>query len=194
MNFASKTVTPNSKTVISLHPLAKKLYKLVTEAYLLGNQQNFLSDMTAKLEYHRGMPINNISMISQGSGTNTYRIIGGCFNPLFDINNISADNTLFQSYSQSKKSSQSEFEKDIVDFIYLDFIRSISILSLKKPGAIEPQLRMLSKEYKSSIWSALFNGNQSYLRQIDFANLLDMERDTISKQCKPSISKSESRD
>ncbi|WP_040642186.1 hypothetical protein [Psychrobacter aquaticus] len=184
MNLASKTVTPNSKTVISLHPLAKKLYKLITEAYLLGNQQNFLSDMTAKLEYHRGMPINNISMISQGSGTNTYRIIGGCFNPLFDINNMSADNTLFQSYSQSKKSSKAEFEQDIVDFIYLDFMRSISILSLKKPGAMEPQLRMLSKEYKSRIWSALFDGDKGYLRQIDFASLLDMERDTISKQCK----------
>lgn len=186
MNFASKTVTPNSKTVISLHPLAKKLYKLIAEAYLLGEQQDFLSDMTAKLEYHRGMPINNISMISQGSGTNTYRIIGGCFNPLFDINNISADNTLFHSYSQSKKSSKAEFEQDIIDFIYLDFIRSISVSSLKKPGAMEPQLRALSKAYESDIWSALFDGNKSYLRQIDFANLLDMERDTISKQCKPS--------
>lgn len=194
MNLTSKTVTPNSKTVISLHPLAKKLYKLITEAYLLGNQQNFLSDMTTKLEHHRGMPINNISMISQGSGTNTYRIIGGCFNPLFDTNNISADNTLFHSYSQSKKSSKTEFEQDIIDFIYLDFIRSISFLSLKKPGAMEPQLRELSKAYKSNIWSALFIGNKSYLRQIDFANLLDMERDTISKQCKPSISKSESHD
>lgn len=190
MNFASKTVTPNSKTVISLHPLAKKLYKLITEAYLIGDQQNFLSDMTAKLEYQRGMPINNISMISQGSGTNTYRIIGGCFNPLFDVNNVNADNTLFHSYSQSKKSIKTEFEQDIVDFIYLDFIRSISILSLKKPGAMEPQLRELSKAYKSNIWSVLFDGDKNYLRQIDFANLLDMERDTISKQCRPSTIKS----
>lgn len=191
MNLTSKTVIPNSKTVISLHPLAKKLYKLITEAYLLGNQQSFLSDMIAKLEYHRGVPINNISMVSQGSGTNTYRIIGGCFNPLFDINNISADNTLFHSYSQSKKSSKTEFEQNIVDFIYLDFIRSISILSLKKPGAMEPQLRALSKEYESNIWGALFDGDKSYLRQIDFANLLDMERDTISKQCRSSASKDE---
>lgn len=189
MNLTSKTITPNSKTVISFHPLAKKLYKLITEAYLLGNQQNFLSDMTAKLEHHRGMPINNISMISQGSGTNTYRIIGGCFNPLFDINNMSTDNTLFHSYSQSKKSSKAEFEQDIIDFIYLDFIRSISILSLKKPGAMEPQLRELSKEYETNVWSALFEKDKSYLRQIDFANLLDMERDTISKQCKPSTIK-----
>lgn len=189
MNFSSKTIALNSKTVINLHPLAKKLYKLITEAYLLGNQQSFLSDMTAKLEYHRGVPINNISMISQGSGTNTYRIIGGCFNPLFDINNMSANNTLFHSYSQSKKSSKAEFEQAIIDFIYLDFIRSISMLSLKKPGAMEPKLRMLSKEYKSDIWVELFDGGKNYLRQVDFANLLNTERDTISKQCKTTVNK-----
>ena len=57
-------------------------------------------------------------MISQGSGTNAYPIIGGCFNPIFDINNINTDNTLFHSYSQSKKSSKAEFEQDIIDFIY----------------------------------------------------------------------------
>lgn len=102
---------------------------------------------------------------------------------------MNTENTLFHSYSQSKKSSKAEFEQDIIDFIYMDFIRSISILSLKKPGAMEPQLRVLSKEYKSDIWNALLDSNKSYLRQIDFANLLDTERDTISKQCKPSVNK-----
>ena len=194
MNLASKTIIANSKTQFSFHSLAKKLYKIINEAYFFGGQQDFLTDMNAKPQPNRGLPINNISMISQGSATNAYRIIGGCFNPLFDINNISADNTLFHSYSQSKKSSRAEFEQDIVDFIYLDFIRSISILSLKKPGAMEPQLRVLSKEYKSDIWNALLDSNKSYLRQIDFANLLDTERDTISKQCKPSTIKSEDHD
>ena len=194
MNLASKTIIANSKTQFSFHSLAKKLYKIINEAYFFGGQQDFLADMNAKPQPNRGLPINNISMISQGSATNAYRIIGGCFNPLFDINNISADNTLFHSYSQSKKSSRAEFEQDIVDFIYLDFIRSISILSLKKPGAMEPQLRVLSKEYKSDIWNALLDSNKSYLRQIDFANLLDTERDTISKQCKPSTIKSEDHD
>ena len=194
MNLASKTIIANSKTQFSFHSLAKKLYKIINEAYFFGGQQDFLADMNAKPQPNRGLPINNISMISQGSGTNAYRIIGGCFNPLFDINNISADNTLFHSYSQPKKSSRAEFEQDIVDFIYLDFIRSISILSLKKPGAMEPQLRALSKEYESKIWGALFDGYKSYLRQIDFANLLDMERDTISKQCRPSTIKSEDHD
>ena len=145
--------------------------------------------MTVRPQPHRGLPINNISMISQGSGTNAYRIIGGCFNPIFDINNMNTENTLFHSYSQSKKSSKAEFEQDIIDFIYMDFIRSISILSLKKPGAMEPQLRVLSKEYKSDIWNALLDSNKSYLRQIDFANLLDTERDTISKQCKSTVNK-----
>ena len=145
--------------------------------------------MTVRPQPHRGLPINYISMISQGSGTNAYPIIGGCFNPIFDINNINTENTLFHSYSQSKKSSKAEFEQDIIDFIYMDFIRSISILSLKKPGAMEPQLRVLSKEYKSDIWNALLDSNKSYLRQMDFANLLDTERDTISKQCKPSVNK-----
>lgn len=59
---------------------------------------------------------------------------------------------------------------------------------------MEPQLRALSKEYESKIWGALFDGYKSYLRQIDFANLLDMERDTISKQCRPSTIKSEDHD
>lgn len=189
MNLASKTIIPNSKTVIKFHPLAKSLYTLINEAYVFGGQQDFLADMTARLQPHRGLPINNISIISQGSGTNTYRVIGGCFNPIFDINNINANNTLFHSYSQPKKSSRAAFEQDVIDFIYLDFIRSISVLSLRKPGAIEPQLRMLSKEYKSDIWSALFDRGKNYLRQIDFANLLDTERDTISKQRKPSVNK-----
>ena len=189
MNLASKTIIPNSKTQFSFHSLAKNLYKIINEAYLFGDQQNFLADMTLRPLPHRGLPINNISMISQGSGTNAYRIIGGCFNPIFDINNINTENTLFHSYSHSKKSSKGEFEQEIIDFIYMDFIRSISILSLKKPGAMEPQLRVLSKEYKSDIWNALLDSNKSYLRQIDFANLLDTERDTISKQCKPSVNK-----
>lgn len=189
MNLASKTIIPNSKTQFSFHALAKNLYKIINEAYLFGDQQDFLADMTVRPQPHRGLPINYISMISQGSGTNAYRIIGGCFNPIFDINNMNTENTLFHSYSQSKKSSKAEFEQDIIDFIYMDFIRSISILSLKKPGAMEPQLRVLSKEYKSDIWNALLDSNKSYLRQIDFANLLDTERDTISKQCKPSVNK-----
>ncbi|SLJ85218.1 hypothetical protein [Psychrobacter sp. DAB_AL43B] len=189
MNLASKTIIPNSKTQFSFHSLAKNLYKIINEAYLFGDQQDFLADMTLRPLPHRGLPINNISMISQGSGTNAYRIIGGCFNPIFDINNINTENTLFHSYSHSKKSSKGEFEQEIIDFIYMDFIRSISILSLKKPGAMEPQLRVLSKEYKSDIWNALLDSNKSYLRQIDFANLLDTERDTISKQCKSTVNK-----
>ena len=189
MNLASKTIIPNSKTQFSFHSLAKNLYKIINEAYLFGDQQNFLADMTLRPLPHIGLPINNISMISQGSGTNAYRIIGGCFNPIFDINNINTENTLFHSYSHSKKSSKGEFEQEIIDFIYMDFIRSISILSLKKPGAMEPQLRVLSKEYKSDIWNALLDSNKSYLRQIDFANFLDTERDTISKQCKSTVNK-----
>lgn len=189
MNLASKTIITNSKTQFSFHSLAKNLYKIINEAYLFGDQQNFLADMTLRPLPHRGLPINNISMISQGSGTNAYRIIGGCFNPIFDINNINTENTLFHSYSHSKKSSKGEFEQEIIDFIYMDFIRSISILSLKKPGAMEPQLRVLSKEYKSDIWNALLDSNKSYLRQIDFANFLDTERDTISKQCKSTVNK-----
>ena len=189
MNLASKTIIPNSKTQFSFHSLAKNLYKIINEAYLFGDQQNFLADMNLRPLPHRGLPINNISMISQGSGTNAYRIIGGCFNPIFDINNINTENTLFHSYSHSKKSSKGEFEQEIIDFIYMDFIRSISILSLKKPGAMEPQLRVLSKEYKSDIWNALLDSNKSYLRQIDFANFLDTERDTISKQCKSTVNK-----
>jgi len=188
MNLASKTITPNSKTEINLHPLAKKLYKLITEAYLRGSQKDFLADITVKLQHHKSMPINNISMISQGSGTNTYLIIGGCFSPLFDINNMNANNTLFHSYSQIKKGSKAEFDQAIVDFIYLDFIRSISILSLKKPGVMEPKLRALSKKYESDIWNELLHNGKSYLRQIDFASLLDTERDTISKQCKATVS------
>lgn len=194
MSLASKTITPNSKTVLRFHPLAKNLYTLINKAYVFGGQHEFLSDMSARLQTQRELPINNISIVSQGSGTNAYRIIGGCFNPIFNINNINADNTLFHSYSQSKKSNRATFEQDIINFIYLDFIRSISILSLKKPGAMELNLRALSKKYKSNIWSTLFDGDKSYLRQTDFANLLGIERDTISKQSKPSITQNTNQD
>lgn len=184
MNLASKTITTNSKTIIKLHHLAKKLSKLIVEAYVLGDQQDFLAATMVQFNCGRNLPINNISMISHGSGTNEYQIIGGCFNPLFNLRNISAANSLFHSYSQSKKSSKAEFDQDVIDFIYLDFIRAISMLSLKKPGAMEPSLRQLTKEYKSDIWNEITEGSKGYLRQIDYAKLLDVERDTISKQCK----------
>ena len=187
MNLASKTIVPNSKTIIKLHPLAKQLNKLIVEAYVLGDQQDFLASIMSTFNCEEGIPIHNISLISQGSGTNEYQIIGGCFNLIFDIHNINSynfDNTLFHSYSQSKRNSKAEFEQDVIAFIYLDFIRAISLLSLKKPGFMEPELRKLTKKYKSEIWNKLFKGNKNYLRQIDYASLLDIKRDTISKQLK----------
>tara|TARA_B100001179_G_C18603412_1_gene412108 strand:- start:4666 stop:5220 length:555 start_codon:yes stop_codon:yes gene_type:complete len=184
MNLASKTIIPNSKTIMKLHPLAKQLNKLIVEAYVLGEQQDFLASMMSMFNCEKDIPMHNISLISQGSGTNEYQIIGGCFNLIFDIHNINSENSLFHSYRQLKRGSKAEFEQDIIAFIYLDFIRAISLLSLKKPGFMEPELRKLTKKYKSEVWSKLFKENNNYLRQIDYARLLDIKRDTISKQLK----------
>jgi len=78
-----------------------------------------------------------------------------------------------------------------VHFIYMDYIRAISILSLSKPGLMYSEIRELShtkSEYSSAVWNEIF-GNEdelpiNYLSQKDFSMLIDKTRGTINNHNK----------
>ena len=78
---------------------------------------------------------------------------------------------------QSRGGSQ-----DIIDFIYMDFIRAMSVLSLSKPGTMYKELGLLTKQasFKTDIWIEVFERNSILLK--DFALLIDKPRDTLIKQ------------
>ena len=42
MNLSAKTIRFKNITKIDLHPLAKKLYELIIEAYVAGGQEEYL--------------------------------------------------------------------------------------------------------------------------------------------------------
>lgn len=192
MNLSAKSISINNSTKISLHPLAKKLSKLITSAYIVGKQEAYLESLNTKFSCYNSLPINHVSVIS--SHSNSYEAIGGCFVPFFNLKSLNKDNALFIQYKSSKKDVkpehkkryEQEFEQDVVDFIYMDFIRTISVLSLLKPGSMYPELKKLTQDdrkYRSSIWKEVFESKE-YLRQEDFALLLDVKSETIRRQFK----------
>lgn len=67
----------------------------------------------------------------------------------------------------------------------MDFIRSMSLISLKRPGSIESALRKITQDYNSSIWNEVFDNRRNYLRQADYSELLDMDRNTIKNHSIP---------
>ena len=67
----------------------------------------------------------------------------------------------------------------------MDFIRSISLISLKMPGSIESALRKITQDYNSNIWNEVFDNRRNYLRQADYSELLDMDRNTIKNHSNP---------
>lgn len=193
MKLSAKTITGiNINTKFKFHPLAKKLYNLINEAYLLGGQAEYLKEINDLFICYESLPIHQIAIIS--SGTNEYQIIGGCFTPFFNIKELNNDNSIFLSYKSSKKDVKpehqkhvaEEFKQDVIDFIYMDFIRAISLTSLAKPGAMYPKLRQVTQEFDSQVWQGIFGegsrSSKDYLRQTDFAKLLDKSRFTIGKQ------------
>ena len=191
MNLSAKTIRFKNITKIDLHPLAKKLYELIIEAYVTGGQEEYLKLISDRFDCYPSLPIHNVSLISKGA--NKYLLIGGCFSPLFNLRELNESNTLFLSYKTSKdntnpehkKRIEKDFNQDVVDFIFMDFIRSMSLISLKRPGSIESALRKITQDYNSSIWNEVFDNRRNYLRQADYSELLDMDRNTIKNHSNP---------
>lgn len=185
MNLSAKTISFKHINKIDLHSLAKKLYKLMIEAYMAGGQDEYLKTIGSRFDCYPSLPIHNVSLIN--SGANKYLLIGGCFSPVFNLRELNDNNTIFLSYKTSKKdikpehkrNVEKEFDQDVIDFIFMDFIRAMSLTSLKRPGTIEPALRKITQDYSSNIWNEVFNGGRTYLRQADYAELLDINRNTI---------------
>ncbi|KRG34091.1 MULTISPECIES: hypothetical protein [unclassified Psychrobacter] len=196
MKISAKTIKLNSKSKIRFHPLAKKLYEILMNAYIASNKEEYLKDINNYFGNRNNIPLHIISMIPRE--TNSYEIIGGCFSPIFDIKDIVNENSIISSYVSStsldrknktdeqfkriSKKRDKEFKQDIIDFIYMDFIRTVSILSLSKPGAMYKELGLLTKQasFETDIWNDVFESNSILLK--DFALLIDRPRDTLIKQ------------
>lgn len=194
MRLEATTISINRSTNIRLHPLAKKLYKLITSAYEVGGQETYIKCITDQFDCYQSLPIHNVSLISED--TNKYLLIGGCFSPVFNRNDLNNDNTIFLSYKTSKHNFKpehkseidKEFNQDIIDFIFMDFIRSISIISLSKPGLVYPELKKITQDYKSQIWSEIFKkeskSSNEFITLNNIADLLDTTRATLTNHAR----------
>lgn len=201
MKLSAKTISLNSNSIVKLHPLASRLHQVLIKAYISSNKSTYLKNISNYFGSRVDIPIHNISVIFKDG---SYEIIGGCFSPIFDLNDISNENTVILSYTTSqghdtknktdeqvkrvKKRIQDKFDQDVIDFIYMDYIRAISTLSLSKPGIMYPELKQLTQEYDSNVWSKIF-GDESQSAKNTFllkhcAELLDKTRDTLIKQAK----------
>lgn len=200
MKLSAKTINLNSSSTVKFHPLASRLYEVMIEAYISSDKSTYLKNVHNYFGDIAEMPIHNISVIFKDG---SYEIIGGCFSPIFDLNDISNKNTVILSYSTSqgydtknktneqikvvKKRIQDKFDQDVIDFIYMDYIRAISILSLSKPGLMYSEIRELlhtKSEYSSAVWNEIF-GNEgkspiNYLRKKDFSMLIGKTRFTVN--------------
>ena len=204
MKLSAKTISLNSNSIVKLHPLASRLHQVLIKAYISSDKSTYLKNVPNYFGSRVDIPIHNISVIFKDG---LYEIIGGCFSPIFDLNDISNENTVILSYTTSqghdtknktdeqvkrvKKRIQDKFDQDVIDFIYMDYIRAISILSLSKPGLMYSEIRELShtkSEYSSAVWNEIF-GNEdelpiNYLSQKDFSMLIDKTRGTINNHNK----------
>ena len=204
MKLSAKTISLNSNSIVKLHPLASRLHQVLIKAYISSDKSTYLKNVPNYFGSRVDIPIHNISVIFKDG---LYEIIGGCFSPIFDLNDISNENTVILSYTTSqghdtknktdeqvkrvKKRIQDKFDQDVIDFIYMDYIRAISILSLSKPGLMYSEIRELShtkSEYSSAVWNEIF-GNEdespiNYLSQKDFSMLIGKTRFTVNNHNK----------
>lgn len=194
MKLTAKSLIFKNTLKLELHPLAKKLSEILNKAYLKGEQEGYLKNISSNFECFMKLPINNLSVVFVS--IDKYQIVGGCFLPFFTVNNLNDRNSLLIGYKSSYKNIkpihkakvQKEFEQDIINFIYLDFIRALSIISLSRPGAMYKDLAKITKNsrFKSDIWNELFEkDNSAYKKSFllkDFALLIDKSRDTLIKQ------------
>ena len=196
MDLTVKSIAMQQKYELQLHPLAKKLYDTFIQAYTDNEQIKYLTQIDELTTGISNFPLHQVSVINVG--INEYQIIGGCFSPLFNINNLSRNNTLLLSYTSSIKAekkakvkaerkrlnsdAQPNFEQLIIDFIYMDFIRATSLLSLKKPGLMANYLRQISQEYNSRIWRDIFGNKHSYFQLTNLVLLTNTARSAINQQ------------
>lgn len=195
MDLTVKSIAMQQKYELQLHPLAKKLYDTFIQAYTDNEQIKYLTQIDELTTGISNFPLHQVSVINVG--INEYQIIGGCFSPLFNINNLSRNNTLLLSYTSSIKAekkakvkaerkrlnsdAQPNFEQLIIDFIYMDFIRATSLLSLKKPGLMANYLRQISQEYHSRIWRDFFSNRHNYFQLTNLVLLTDTARSAINQ-------------
>lgn len=204
MKLSAKTISLNSNSTVKLHPLARKLYQVLMNAYISSDKSAYLKNISNYFSSRVEIPIHNIAVIFKDG---SYEIIGGCFSPIFDLNDICNENTVILSYTTSqghdtknktdeqvkrvKKRIQDKFDQDVIDYIYMDYIRAISILSLSKPGVMYSEVRELSQakgKYSSAIWNEIFGTEDkspiNYFSQKDFSSLIGKTRGTVNNHNK----------
>lgn len=194
MRLEAKTISINDSTTIRLHPLAAKLYKLMISAYMSGGQEAYIKRLTDQFNCYQSLPIHSVSLISED--INKYLLIGGCFSPIFNLKDLNNGNTIFLSYKSSKHNFKpehksevtKEFDQDVIDYIFMDFIRSMSLLSLSKPGIMCSDLKIITQNYKSPIWNEIFKkeakSSNQFMTLNNIADLLDTTRATLNNHAK----------
>lgn len=203
MHLKAKSIIYKDELDLKWHPLAEKLNQLINNVYMEKGQVNYIKKIDELTQGLIDIPLNIISVINIDKST--YQVIGGCFSPFFKINNMTADNTILLSYSTTKsyeakgktddfiarikQQIKAKFEKDIIEFIFMDFIRTISLTSLKKPGAMDIPLREITKQFGSKIWIDIFGNDENEIHQTNLAEIIGIKRDTISKQTRSVTSK-----
>ena len=196
MDLAAKSIVMQKKYNLQFHPLAEKLYETLNQAYLDNQQLAYLTQIDDLTTNISNFPLHQVSVIN--IAIDEYQIIGGCFSPLFNINNLNRNNTLLIRYKSSisteKKAKRKaerkrlncnahpDFKELVIDFIYMDFIRAISLLSLKRPGLMTESLRQISREYHSSIWQDMFDNRRNCFQQTNLASLIDKTKSAIDQQ------------
>ena len=201
MDLTVKSITMQQKYELQFHPLVEKLYETFIQAYVDNKQVNYLTQIDELATGISNFPLHQVSVINVN--TNKYQIIGGCFSPLFNINNLKHNNTLLLSYTSSIKTekrakikaerkrlnsdAQPDFEQLIIDFIYMDFIRATSLLSLKRPGSMIDCLRQISQEHHSNIWRDIFSNRHNHFQQTNLVLLTDTARSAINQHKSSSL-------
>ena len=121
MDLTVKSIAMQQKYELQLHPLAKKLYDTFIQAYTDNEQIKYLTQIDELTTGISNFPLHQVSVINVG--INEYQIIGGCFSPLFNINNLSRNNTLLLSYTSSIKLKRRQKlkrnEKDLIAMLSL---------------------------------------------------------------------------
>ena len=105
MDLTVKSIAMQQKYELQLHPLAKKLYDTFIQAYTDNEQIKYLTQIDELTTGISNFPLHQVSVINVG--INEYQIIGGCFSPLFNINNLNRNNTLLLTYTSSIKAEKS---------------------------------------------------------------------------------------
>ena len=181
------------KAEITWHPSTQNLYKSFLDAYdnaFLETVIHTLKDSSLWNQQTLFFTSNRVIVADLNKHIDgkdekhpiDYVVVAGCFNPWFDIEMINRRNTSSTFIELSPKDSQSdeEFDKALSEFIFLDYMKSLSQANMTKIGNNFFGLREFIKTHPhiESIYVELIG---SKLSADGFASYLNKQRDFVYK-------------